>query len=158
MPRYLAAATAAVLVTLAAPAAAQALIQIDRGIGGARLNNTRAEVRAALGRPSRVSTGTNDFGPFVTYRYRGAGITVSFQGRRRVSAVSTTGRGDRTRRGVGVGSTESAVRNRVPGVHCETIAGSRSCHTGSLRAGERVTDFLIRRGRVRRVTVGFVLD
>ena len=157
MRRLLLAALAAGLATLVLAPAADALIQVDRGIAGARLGNTRAQVRAALGPPARVRNGTNDFGRFTVFRYRG-GITVSFQGRRRVSAVTTTGPGDRTGRGVGVGSTEAAVKARVPGVRCETIAGTRSCHTGRFLAGRRVTDFLMRNGRVRRVTVGFVLD
>ena len=59
---------------------------------------------------------------------------------------------------MGVGSSQAAVRRRVPGVRCETIAGSRSCHTGRFEAGERITDFLIRRGTVRRVSVGVVID
>jgi len=150
-------AAAALLAPLGAPAAAQALIQVDRGIAGARLGNTRAEVRAALGRPESIRTGANDFGRFVQYRFRG-GITVLFQDRREVTLVSTTGRGDRTRRGAGVGSSEAAVKARVRGVRCETIAGSRSCHTGRFTAGEIITDFLIRGGKVRRVSVGRVLD
>jgi hypothetical protein len=157
LPRALTLTAAALLAPLGAPAAAQALIQVDRGIAGARLGNTRAEVRAALGRPASIRTGTNDFGRFVQYRYRG-GITVIFQGRVEVSTVSTTGRGDRTRRNVGVGSSEAAVRARVRGVRCETIAGFRSCHTGRFTAGEIVTDFLIRGGTVRRVSVGRVID
>ena len=148
---------AALLAPLAAPAAADALIQVDRGIAGARLGNTRAEVRAALGAPSSARSGTNDFGSFVQWRLRG-GITVIFQGRREVSSVSTSGRGDRTRRGVGVGSSEAAVRQRVGGVRCETVAGFRSCHTGRFTAGEIITDFQIRGGTVRRVTVGRVID
>jgi hypothetical protein len=150
-------AVAVLVASLGAPAAAQALIQVDRGIAGARLGNTRAEVRTALGRPASIRTGTNDFGRFVQYRYRG-GITVIFQGRREVSTVSTTGRGDRTPRNVGVGSTEAQVRNRVRGIRCETIEGFRSCHTGRFTAGEIVTDFLIRGGTVRRVAVGRVID
>ena len=149
--------TAALLAPLGAPAAAEAMIQVDRGIAGARLGNTRAEVRAALGSPESVRSGTNPFGRFVEYRFRG-GIRVLFQGRREVSSVSTTGRGDRTRRGVGVGSTEAAVRNRVRGVRCETIGGTRSCHTGRFTAGEIITDFLLRNGKVIRVTVGRVID
>jgi hypothetical protein len=157
MRRLLLAALAAGLATLVLAPAADALIQVDRGIAGARLGNTRAQVRAALGPPARIRSGRNDFGRFTVFRYHG-GITVSFQGRRRVSAVTTTGPGDRTVGGVGVGSTEAAVKARVPGVRCETIAGTRSCHTGRFVAGRRVTDFLLRNGRVRRVTVGFVLD
>ncbi len=147
----------ALLAPLVAAAPASAIIQVDKGIAGARLDNTKAEVRAALGRPAAVRNGTNDFGPFTTYRYRG-GIRVNFQGRTQVTSVSTGGRGDRTARGVGVGSRESTVRRRVRGVRCETVAGIRSCHTHEFRAGQTVTDFLIKRGKVTRVTVGRVLD
>ena len=143
--------------TLGAPAAAEALIQVDRGIAGARLGNTRAEVRAALGSPASTRSGANDFGRFLQWRFRG-GISVIFQDRREVSTVSTSGRGDRTVRGVGVGSTERAVRRRVRGIRCETIVGTRSCHTGRFTAGEVITDFLIRGGKVRRVSIGRVFD
>ncbi len=146
------------VAALAFPAGADALIQIDRGIAGARLNNTQAEVRAALGKPGRVVNDRNDFGPFRVFRYRG-GISVSFQGRRKVTAVTIKGPGDRTARGVGVGSTEQAVQNRVRGITCETFFGTtRSCHTGDYSAGTRVTDFRIKGGKVTRVTVGFVID
>ena len=148
---------ACLLVPFAAAAPASALIQVDKGIAGARLGNTKAEVRAALGRPAAVRNGSNDFGPFTTYRYRG-GILVNFQGRTSVSSVSTGGRGDRTARGVGVESRESTVRRRVRGVRCETVAGIRSCHTHKFEIGQVVTDFLIKRGKVTRVTVGRVLD
>ena len=150
-------AAVAMLAPLGAPAAAEALIQVDRGIAGARLGNTRAEVRAALGAPASTRSGTNDFGPFLQWRFKG-GISVLFQGRREVSTVTTTGRGDRTARGVGVGSTEAAVKARVRGVRCETTFGTRSCHTGRFTVGEVVTDFLIRNGKVTRVSIGRVFD
>ena len=148
---------AATLGALALPAAAPALVQVDKGIAGARLGNTVAQVHAALGRPARVANGSNDFGRFRQETYKG-GIVVFYQGARRVSSVVTTGLGDRTAKGVGVGSPEAAVRANVPGVRCETVLGSRSCHTGRFTAGRRVTDFFIRRGRVTRVTVGIVID
>jgi hypothetical protein len=157
MPKTFAAALAALLAALAAPSAASAMVQIDRGIAGARLGNTRAEVRAALGKPSKVITGSNDFGPFTTFRYRGR-LLVNFQGSKRVSSVSTSGRGDRTAAGVGVGSSEAAVKAKVKGVKCETIAGSRSCHTNDFTVGQRVTDFIITGGKVTRISVGRVLD
>src|SRR3954451_5168235 len=99
---------AAIVAALFFAPAADAMIQVDRGIAGARLGNSRAEVRAALGAPASTRSGTNDFGPFLQWRFRG-GITVLFQGRREVSTVFTSGRGDRTVRGVGVGSSEAAV-------------------------------------------------
>ena len=152
----LASALAAV-AALALPAAAPALVQVDKGLAGARLGNTIAEVHAALGRPRRVANGRNDFGSFRQETYAG-GIVVFYQGARRVTSVVTTGLGDRTAKGVGVGSSEATVRANVPGVRCETIVGSRSCHTNSFRAGRRITDFFIRRGKVTRVTVGIVID
>jgi hypothetical protein len=155
--RVLAASALTLAVTLLAPVSAGAIIQLDRGIAGARLGNSKAEVRAALGNPARVRNGTNDFGPFTEFRYRG-GIRVTFQGRTEVTGVTTTGLGDRTSRGVGVRSTENAVEQRVPGVACETFSGTRICQRGEGLPGERVTAFFLRNGRVVRVTVAFVID
>jgi hypothetical protein len=146
-----------VAASLLAPASAGAIIQLDRGIAGARLGNTKAEVRTALGQPNRVRNGNNDFGPFTVFVYAG-GIRVTFQSGNEVTGVSTTGLGDRTRRGVGVRSTEAAVEQRVPGVDCETFDGTRICQRGEGLPGQRVTAFFLRNGRVVRVTVAFVID
>lgn len=142
---------------LSSASVAQALIQVQEGISGIRLNMSTARVNASLGTPAKVKHGRNDFGPFTEYRYKG-GLTVTFQGNREVSAVSLTGQTDRTATGVGVGSTEKQVKDGVPGVKCTTSGGPRSCHVGSFKPGSRVTDFLVRHGRVSRITVGFVLD
>jgi hypothetical protein len=157
MRPFLLSLCAAAVAALALPAAASALIQIDRGIAGARLNNSVAQVHAALGKPVKRKTGTNDFGRFLHETYAG-GIVVLYQGATNVTSVSTTGLGDRTTRGVGVGSSEHAVRTKVPRVRCETVAGIRSCHTHPFTAGQRVTDFQIRHGKVVRVSVGLVVD
>jgi hypothetical protein len=135
---------------LAGPAAA--MVQIDRGIAGARLGASRAAVKAALGTPTSTKSGSNDFGPYVRYRFAG-GITVLFQGKAKVTSVQTTGLGDRTAGGVGVGSTQ-AEADAVPGVKCE----DGSCHTSSFEPGKRVTDFTISGAKVTRVTVGIVVD
>ncbi len=140
---------------LLAPSAG-AVIQLDRAISGARINNTKAEVRAALGKPRSVIKRDGEFGPTTEYRYRG-GLRVLFLGSR-VSLVGTTGLGDRTNRGVGVGSTEGRVRNRVPGVTCETFEGTRICSRGAEQPGERGTFFFIEQGRVTRVDVALLID
>jgi len=147
----------AAVAALALPATAPALVQVDRGIAGVRLGNTVAQVHAALGRPARVAHGRNDFGSFRQETYAG-GIEVFYEGARTVTSVVTTGLGDRTAKGIGVGSSEAAVRAKVPGVRCETTAGSRSCHTHAFTPGRRVTDFFLKRGKVARITVGFVID
>lgn len=148
----------AAVAALAIPDTAGASIRINVGIDGARLNQTQAQVRAVLGAPSRVIRGSNDFGAFTEFRYASTKLRVSFQGNSRVTAIETTGLGDRTSRGIGVGSTESAVRARVANVHCSTIGGFRSCHVGAQLPGRRVTDFSIALGRVTRVVVGLVID
>jgi hypothetical protein len=146
-----------VAATLLAPASAEAIIQLDRGIAGARLGNTKAEVKTALGQPKRVRNGTNDFGPFTVFVYAGK-INVTFQSGNTVTAVTTRGLGDRTARGIGVRSTRAAVEQRVPGVDCNTFMGTTICQRGEGMPGERVTAFFVRNGRVVRVTVGIVID
>jgi hypothetical protein len=146
--------TAAVLIF--APSA-QALVQIDQGIAGARLENTRDQVRAALGKPIKIKSSKNDFGPFVEYRYSG-GIRVTFQGREKVTAVETTGKGDRTTSDIGVGSSEADVAAKIKGIKCEGVGSTRSCHTGNFVAGQKITDFRIVNGNVASVTVGIVVD
>jgi hypothetical protein len=150
----------AVVCLLLFASMAQAVIQVQRGISGVALNMSSARVKEALGTPAKVKHGNNPFGTFTQYLYRG-GITVTFQGNQNVTAVAITGKTDRTASGVGVGSTEAQVKHGVRGVRCDGgnhPDGTRSCHVGSFKPGKRVTDFLLRRGRVSRVTVGFVID
>ncbi len=148
---------ATIACVLGSVSTARAVIQVQRGISGITLNMSPARVKAALGTPAKVKHGNNIFGPFTQYLYVG-GITVTCQGNVHVTAISITGGTDRTATGVGIGSTEKAVEEGVSGVKCQTIAGTRFCHVGALRPGKRVTDFWVHNGRVRRVSVGIVLD
>jgi hypothetical protein len=150
------AVVAAAALVFAVPAGA--VIRPQKGMAGVRLDMTQTQMRDQLGQPTHTRQGDNDFGPFTQFLYPHS-VTVTFQGNRRVTGISTRGRSERTERGVGVGSTETAVRKKVGHVRCETIAGTHTCHVGSFAAGHRVTDFLISKtGRVVSVTVAFVLD
>ena len=71
---------------LALPAAASAQIQVDKGLAGARLGNTIAQVKAALGAPARVHNGSNDFGRFRQETY--AAVSQHLPGRERPSPRS----------------------------------------------------------------------
>ena len=71
MKRLFGLTTALIVVWALVPASASALIQLDRGIAGARLGNTKNQVRAALGQPARIRNGTNEFGAFTVFRYAG---------------------------------------------------------------------------------------
>jgi hypothetical protein len=156
MTRFAIALLGACALALTQAPGALALIQLDRGISGVRIGNTKAQVKASLGTPQKSRAGQNEFGRFVQYSY-GGGITVNFQGEDRVSSVVTTGLGDRTSSGIGVGSPEADVKN-ISGIKCENIGSSRSCHTGRLVNGRKVTDFRISDGEVVSVFVGQVLD
>ena len=134
-------AAACVLAVLASAAVASAAIVPQRGIAGVRLEMTKAQVRAVLGAPRRAVHGSNEFGSFTVYRYRG--LRVTFQGSRTVTAILTTSTGERT----GVRRWRRLERRAGPGE-----GGGRPL------PHRRVTDFRIRRGRVTSVQVGFVLD
>ena len=149
-------AAASGFALLVSAAVASGAIVPQRGIAGVRLEMTKAQVRAVLGAPRRAVHGSNEFGSFTVYRYRG--LRITFQGNRTVTDVFTTRPGERTARGVGVGSTEAQVRARVAGVRCRTESGFRHCFVGRFLPGRRVTDFRIRRGHVTSVDVGFVVD
>jgi hypothetical protein len=148
----------AALAVLAVPAPAAAMIQFDQGIAGARIGNSQAQVKAALGAPALEKTGSNDFGQFRQFYYEG-GLRVFFQGDDDVTGVQMLGRSDRTSKGIGVGNTEKALKQKHPSLKCETFPGNyRSCHTGDYSAGQRVTDFEIKKGKITRVFVGIVID
>jgi hypothetical protein len=133
-------------------------MEFGTGMSSVRLGMTEAKARSILGPPAKVVTINNDFGALRQLRYPGA-VTVGFQSGTTVTAVTTEGVGDRTSAGIGVGSTEAQVKAKVPNkVKCSTTAGFRACVVGKETIGQRVTAFSIRRGRVTRVIVGFVID
>jgi hypothetical protein len=141
---------------LALAAQAQAKIVVQRGIAGVNLQMTKAQVRATLGRPMRVRTGTNDFGTFREMVYRR--VTVTFQSGPQVTAVRTSSPLERTASNVGVGSTKAQVKARVHNVTCRNESGFKHCFVGKFLPGRTITDFRLRNGRVSLVTVGFVID
>ncbi len=146
------------VVALLAAAPAGAVIRPQKGMAGVRLGMSQTQMRAVLGVPTMTKQGQNDFGPFTQFIFPHS-ITVTFQGNRNVTGISTRGHTEKTERGVGVGSTLAAVKKKVGHVRCEKISGDQTCHVGSFDAGHRVTVFLIsKHGRVSTITVGFVLD
>ena len=149
---------AAVATALLAAAPAHAFIRPQKGMAGVRLGMSQTQMRSVLGTPVRTRQSMNDFGPYTQFIYPHS-ITVTFQGNRNVTGISTRGRTEKTERGVGVGSVEKAVKRKVGHVRCERIASKDTWHVGSFEAGHRVTVFLISKtGRVATITVGFVLD
>jgi hypothetical protein len=127
------------------PTAADAVIRPQRGMSGVWLGMTKAQVQAKLGRP--IGTG----GGRLYY----ARVWIGFRGGR-ATEITTTRSTERTASGLGVDSSESAVRRAYPGAVCAPWSVYRRCRLGGGKPGTRVTDFTIGRGRVLQVTVALM--
>lgn len=131
-------------------------IEVQHGIDGALLGQTRAQVERALGTPVHVVDRRNRIGRYRQLRYRG--VTVMMQGRRHVTRIWTRSTEHRTDGGVGVGSTEEKVADTVRRIDCDPLGPATArCVLGDLERGRVVTVFFLRDDRVRRVTVRRVL-
>lgn len=124
-------------------------------LAGVHLLMSAAGVRHVLGAPKSMKTlpdeiqGTirrMDYGPTTVY------LSATEDGT--VFRVTTTDRRQRTAAGIGVGSSRASVARKVKGARCD----ARRCVVGQERAGKRVTAFTLSRDRVRRITLGFVID
>jgi hypothetical protein len=148
--------TIALLIALALPASAAARIVPQRGIAGATLNMTRAELQSKRGAPDKsLVRDSQVFGRYETWFYGKTSIDMFRKGDDKVFNMSTTDRSERTATDVGVGSTAAAVKKGVTGVRCD----SSHCFLGRFDPGRKVTDFILSKtGRVTRVTIGYVFD
>ena len=157
--RLLAAATATAFLALCGTASAVIIPQ--RGMIGVELGDSVSEVRQEAGAPDGIVFVDNEIiGRQRLYRY---GRTwVAFNGDdpdSTVSGITTRSRRERMANGVGVGTPRREVARKVKRAKCVVEFGFDHCYIGSYRPGTRVTDFRIGpRGRVRSITIGFVID
>ena len=152
MARAAATITVLLLATLAIAPVAPARIDVQRGIAGAELGMTRAQVLRRLGKPRRVLTDRTSGALEIGLVY--PTVFVALYGGARVTTVMTTSPSERTTRAVGVGSTAREVAARVPGARCvRTPGGQPYCSVGSLRPGAVLTWFVFKDGRVFHVGV-----
>ena len=129
-------------ISLLAVEPAAAAIRPQYGMSRVVLGMTKAQVRAHLGAPIGSGAG----------RFYYARVWVGFR-LGRVTEVTTTRSTERTASGVGVDSSEAAVRAAYPSVVCGSSGGFRRCRLGSGKPGTRATDFLLGHGRVIQVSV-----
>ncbi len=152
--------TGCVFLLLAAVAAARIVPQ--KGIMGINLGMKGTRVIDKKGQPDGERVVHNEIlGRQRVLRYHKTRVGLNGPHRsNRVIGITTKDRRQRTRSGVGVGSTEAEVKDGVQGIHCRTESGSRHCFKGKFKPGERVTDFSISLPDhlVTRVTVAIVID
>jgi len=149
-----------VVLLAVAAAPAGALIVVQRSIAGVKLGMTAKQVREVLGNPDAVSYPSNPIqGTVKRYRYGLTEVFISRGADGRVYLVTTRSTRQRTSDGVGVGSSETAVHAHIKNVHCQGSGATRICEVGRLLPGHRVTSFFISKaGRVKRVSLGLVID
>ena len=101
-------------------------------------------MRDKLGKPRKVTTGHNDFGNYTQYRYKHK-IIGAVPERLDGHLDQDLGRRERTKEGIGVGSSESR-RSRTPSRTSSAARSSRAAPatSASCRPGKRVTDFQLR--------------
>ena len=112
-------------------AAATATIVPEHGIAGITLRMTQNQVRAHLGKPTKITRSHGALGSVVTrLHYPTLDVDVQvLNGKNIVTRVLTTSSTEHTTSGVGVGSPLAAVK-RLSGVHCWWEASSHYCALG----------------------------
>ena len=136
---------------------AAAVLVPQQSIMGVELGMTRAEVKGVAGQPDSVRRRPHEIiGEITEYRYGRTRIGIA----RRSGVIFVTTRDplERTADNVGVGSTKRFLRRHLEGERCKREYGIHHCWLGRFRAGRTVTDFRIRKGEVRAVTLGVVID
>jgi hypothetical protein len=154
------------LALLLAAAPASATIVPGKGMAGVELGQCQERVIEILGFPDRTF-GTHDFaGIKSSYYYNKKALKLEFRrgaGQCLVlSSIRTRGGEERTKEGVGKGTTRKALRAKLKGEKCRTFKRPkriRICWLGSMTPSKPLTEFRIdSKGRVNNVRVAIVID
>jgi hypothetical protein len=147
---------ALVLAVLVLSASGPAAIVPQRSIAGVKLGMSEAKVKARLGPPLHVHSGSNLFGHWRQLVY--SRVTVSFQSGDKATSLSTRSALEKTVSGVRVGSTLAQVRAGLQGEKCKKEFGIHHCWIGRWEPGRMITDFRLKNSRVTQIALAYVLD
>jgi hypothetical protein len=144
------------LVALVLCASSSAVIVPQHSIAGARIGMTETQVRAKLGSPLRLRSGSNLFGSWRQLVYRQ--VSVSFQSGNKVTGLMTKSASEQTASGVRVGWTLAKLRAGLNGETCRREFGVHHCWLGNWEAGQVISEFRLKRNRVSAISIGYVFD
>jgi hypothetical protein len=164
MPTRLLLLTVVFLLALAVPASA--VIVPGKGMAGMELGDCIERSIEVLGPPDKTFGKEDVFGFVETYTYVKRGLRLEF---RRgageclvMDSIRTTKAEERTKEGVGKGTTRKALRKKLKGEKCRTFKQPkkiRICWLGSFTPSKPITEFRIdSKGRVNNVRVAIVID
>ncbi len=154
------------MLVLLAAAPASATIVPGKGMAGVQLGQCQQTVIDILGFPDRTF-GSRDFaGIKSSYYYNAKALKLEF---RRgageclvLSSIRTRSGEERTKEGVGKGTTRKDLRAKLKGEKCRTFRlpkKIRTCWLGSRTPSKPLTEFRIdSKGRVNNIVVGTVID
>jgi hypothetical protein len=124
-------------------------------LAGVHLLMSAAGVRHVLGAPRSMKTLPDEIqGTIRRMDYGKTKVYLSATEDGTVFRITTTDRRQKTAAGIGVGSSRASVARKVKGARCD----ARHCVVGRELAGKRLTVFTLGKDRVRRITLGFVID
>jgi hypothetical protein len=137
---------AGALLIVAAPA--QALIVPHVSIAGARIGMTETQIRAALGVPRSIEGDAKS--KELGYRTVTAVLVKG-----KVLGVTTRAPTEKVAGSVGVGVTESTLRQKVKGLKCVVNFGTRVCNLlpPNRKTSRAFTEFYIDAGKISRISI-----
>jgi hypothetical protein len=164
MPSRVAVLTLLFLLVLTASAGA--VIVPNKGMAGAKLGQRIDRVVNENGAPDRTFGRHDTFGFVETYTYVQRGLKLEFrQGAEDslvLTSIRTTKGRERTKEGVGKGTTRKALRARLHGEKCRSFTRPKRmsiCWLGSMTPSKPITEFRIdSKQRVDNVRVAYVVD
>jgi hypothetical protein len=151
---------------LVAAAPASATIVPGKGMAGVTLGQCQERVIEILGPPDRTF-GSHDFaGIKSSYYYNKSALKLEFRAGPDeclvLSSIRTRSGVERTKEGVGKGSTRKDLRAKLTGEKCRTFKRPKRiniCWLGSRTPSKPMTEFRIdSKGRVNNVRVAIVID
>jgi len=149
----------ALLLAIAAPSPASTVthrLVLNHSMAGVEVGNSINRLHRILGPPKAVKQEANEITGSMRVDIYGKLSFSSYGGS--ILSMKTTRRSIRTKSGIGVGTTMRRLERKLPNLTCYGRTCTIVAGGGVATIGKRVTVFRMRRGTVRFVVIGRVID